>query len=529
MKPSVPRWSTRLFLCGLFLSGCAREDHRADLVFLNGTEPESLDPAIITGQPEGRLAAALFEGLAARDAQARVVPGAAERWEISKDGKRYVFHLRAEARWSNGERLSAHDFVGSWRRALAPATAAEYAYQLFYLENAEAFNAGKITDFSRVGVRALDVRTLEVRLANPTPFFLDLCGFPTLMPVHLPTIERFGDDWIKPGRMVSNGAYTLDEWRINHRIRLRANPHYWDRDRVSLQTVDVLPTSQANTAYNLYHSGVADLILDKGLIPSMLLDVLRRKPDFHISPFLGNLFYRFNVTRKPFNDARVRKAFALAIDKKRIVEKVTRAGEQIADSLVPPGIPGYSPPPGLGRDPEKARQLLAEAGFPDGRGFPAVSLLYNKSEQNEAIATEIQDMLQKQLGIRVQLTQQEWKVYLNSMSSLDYDFCRASWVGDYNDPNTFLDMFVTGGGNNRTGWSHPKYDALIRAAEEEVNPSKRMEIFRQAETILCGEELPIVPLYYYVGIQFYNGAKITGIRPNVLDDHPLKYIKRVAR
>jgi len=516
-----------LLLC-LFLPACHPSERRADLVFLNGTEPESLDPAIFTGQPEGRLAAALFEGLTAHNARAEPVPGVAERWEISDDGKRYTFHLRADARWSNGDIVTAHDFVRSWERTLNHETASEYCYQLFYIRNAEAYNSRKLKDFSQVAVRALDDRTLELELNHPTPFFLDLCGFPTLMPVHMRSLQEHGDDWIKPGRLVSNGAYMLAEWRMNHRIRLRANPHYWDRANVGLAVVDALPVSQASTGYNLYHSGAADLILDKGMVPTLIIHELRQHPDFHKSSFLGNYFYRFNVTRKPFTDVRVRKAFAMAIDKRRLVEKISRAGEQTADALVPHGIPGYTPPKGLGRDPAGARKLLAEAGFPDGKGFPRVSLLYNESEQHQAIATEIQDMLKKGLHVEVELRQQEWKVYLSSMSSLDYDFCRGSWVGDYNDPNTFLDMFVTNGGNNRTGWSNAKYDTLIRAAGQELDPQKRMKIFHEAETILCQDELPILPLYYYVGIQFYDNRKFTGIEPNVLDDHPLKYIRKIG-
>ncbi len=510
----------------LLLASCGPTEPRADFPFLNGTEPETLDPAIITGQPEGRIALALFEGLTARDPAARIVPGVAKRWEISPDGRTYRFHLRADARWSNGDPVTAPDFVRSWERTLDPATASEYAYQLFYIHNAEAFNAGTLRDFARVGVHAPEVRTLEVQLDHPTPFFLDLCAFPTLLPVHGPSVAKYGDDWIKPGRLVSNGAYQLEDWRVNHRVRLRANPYYWDRARVGLRVVDILPTSQANTAFNLYYTGAADLILDKGLVPAVLLRELRQRPDFHASPFLGSYFYRFNVTRKPFHDPRVRKAFALAVDKQRLVDKVTRGGERIADSLVPPGIPGYTSPRGLGFDPAAARRLLAEAGYPGGKGFPRVSLLYNTSEQNEALATEIQDMLASNLGVHVQLLQQEWKVYLNSMSSLDYDFCRASWVGDYNDPNTFLDMFVTGGGNNRTGWSNAAYDALIRAAARELDPKKRMAIFQKAETILCRDELPILPIYDYVGIKLYDPARITGLEANVLDEHPLKYIRK---
>ena len=522
---AVPRWFSLAAAGALLISGCGPATQRADLVVLNGAEPESLDPAIITGQPEGRIVLSLFEGLTARDPEGRVVPGVAERWEVSRDGRRYVFHLRADARWSNGEVVTARDFAASWRRTLAPETASEYAYQLFYVRGAEDFNAGREKNFSRVGVRARDDRTLEVELVNSTPFFLDLCAFPTLMPVNMASVERHGDDWIKPGRLVSNGAFLLEEWRVNHRVRLRANPCYWGRARVALGTVDILPTSQANTAFNLYHAGEADLVLDKGLVPSMLLSAVRGRRDFHSAPFLGTSFYRFNVTRKPFDDVRVRRAFCMAVNKQRLVDKVTRAGETIADSLVPPGLAGYASPKGMGHDPAAARALLAEAGFPGGKGFPVVSLLYNKSEQNEAVATEIQDMLAKDLGVRVELLQQEWKVYLNSMSSLDYDFCRASWVGDYADPNTFMDMFVTGGGNNRTGWSNKAYDGLIRAAASELDPKKRMKIFQQAETILCREEVPILPLHYYVGVQFYNPDRITGFRANVLDEHPLKYLR----
>jgi oligopeptide transport system substrate-binding protein len=494
---------------------------------MNGAEPESVDPAIVTGQPEGRLVLALFEGLVAHNPKAEPVPGVAERWEISPDGRKYTFYLRPNAKWSNGDPVTAADFYESWKRTLTPETTSEYAYQLYYIRNAEDFHSGKLKDFSQVGLQVIDERTLEVNLTSPTPFFLDLCAFTTLMPVPIKIIQKYGDDdWIKPDYIVSNGPYRLKEWRINHRVRLEINPHYWDHANVGLKIIDALPTSQASTAYNMYHSGAADLILDKGLVPGNLLSVLRNRPDFHSSPFLGNYFYRFNVTRKPFNDARVRRAFALAINKKRIVEKITRAGEQIADSLVPPGIPGYVSPPGLGYDPAAARKLLEEAGYPDGKGFPTISLLFNQSELHQPIATEIQAMLKAELGIPVELHQQEWKVYLNSMSSLDFDLARGSWVGDYNDPNTFMDLFVTGGGNNRTGWSNAKYDALIRAAALEVNPERRAKIFQEAETILCKEELPIIPLYYYVGIQFYDSQKITGIEPNVLDNHPLKYIRK---
>ena len=279
-----------------------------------------------------------------------------------------------------------------------------------------------------------------------------------------------------------------------------------------MRTIDVLPSARANTAFNYYVTGLADLMMDKGLAPTPLMGELKKRADFHSAPFLGTYFLRFNVTRKPFNDPRVRKAIALVIDKNLLVEKITKAGEVPAASLVPPGTAGYQPPPGLTRDPDAARALLADAGFPKGENFPRFSYLYKgDSDLDRDLAVEIQGMLARELGIRMELQAQEWKVYLRSMSSLDYDICRSSWVGDYKDANTFLDMFVTGGGNNRTGWSNARYDQDIASAAGEIDREKRFSIFRDAERLLVSEEAPICPLYFYVGIQFYDADKLGGI------------------
>jgi oligopeptide transport system substrate-binding protein len=513
-----------------FLCGCVQKE-KAALVIINGTEPETIDPAIMTGQPEGRLAIALFEGLTANDPKtSAAMPALAERWEVSPDGKTYTFHLR-DCQWSNGDPITAQDFVWSWQRVLKPETASEYAYQLFYLVNAEDYNSGKLKDFSTVGVRALDNHTLVAELHDPTPFFLDLCAFPTLLPVHRASVERWPNDWIKPDKLVCSGPYILEQWRINDKIRLRRNPRYRKAAAVGLDLVDVLPVGSPATALNLYLTGAADIIWDKGLIPAYLLDVLRARPDCHTFGYLGSYFYRFNCTRKPFDNPRVRRALSMAVDRQRIVNRITKGGELPATHLVPPGIPSYQSAEGLNYDPKRAKEELAEAGFPGGKGFPRFSILFNKSGGgaagvNEQIAIEIREMWQNTLGIHSDLVNQEWKVYLNSMSSLDYDVCRASWIGDYNDPNTFMDMFVTGGGNNRTGWSNRRYDDWIRAAGRELDPRKRSEIFRQAELLLCGEESPILPLYFYVGVNFFNPDKWDGIYPNVLDVHPIHTIRK---
>lgn len=515
-------------LASVMLPGCGRAPDRAELVLINGAEPELFDPPLITAQATSRIAYALFEGLTSFDSKGVPQPGVAERWEISPDGLRYIFHLRKDARWSNGDPVTAEDFLYSWRRTLLPETASEYSYQLHYIRGAKAFGEGKTTDFSTVGVRAPAMHTVEITLENPTPFFLDLCAFATLLPVHRATVEKHSDWASKPAHFTGNGAFLLREWRPFDRVRLAKNPRYWNAAAVALNSVDVIPAPRPHTAFNFYATGLADLMMDKGLAPTPLLGELKKRPDFHAAPFLGNYFLRFNVTRKPFDDPRVRRAFCLVMDKASLVERITRAGERPAMSFVPPGTgAGYEPPPSPERNVAEARRLLAEAGFPEGRDFPVRYYLYRAdSDLDRDIAVELQSTLRRDLGVSIQLAQQENTVYLNSQSKLDYDISRSTWVGDYNDPNTFLDMFVSDGGNNRTGWKNQRYDELIAAAGREVDGKKRYDFFREAERILITEDPPICPLYYYVGIQFYDPEKLGGIEPNLLDEHPIKAIYR---
>ena len=506
---------------------------RADLVYINGAEPELLDPALSTAQATGRVLYAMMEGLTAYDSHGKAQPAVAERWDISPDGRLYTFYLRNNSTWSNGDRVTARDFVYSWRRALLPETASEYSYQLYYIRGARPFNKGELKDFNEVGVKALDDLTLQVELDSPTPFFIDLCAFATLLPVHQATVEKHADWSSNAAHHMGNGAFTLKDWRLFDRVRLVKNPRYWNAEAIKLNSIDILPAQRPNTAFNFYATGVADLMMDKGLAPTDLLNDLKKRSDFHAAPFLGNYFFRFNCKQEAFKDARVRRAFCLAVDKKLLTEKITRAGEIPAWSFVPPGAGAGYQPPDAATSAEKtgtpqlaeARRLLAEAGFPEGRGFPIFYYLYRSdSDLDQNIAVELQAMFKQVLGVNMMLRRQEWTVYLQSQSKLDYDLCRSSWVGDYNDPNTFLDMFVTDGGNNRTGWSRKEYDDLIAEAAREIDPGKRYDIFRKAETILVSQEAPICPLYYYVGIQFYDGEKLGGIEPNILDEHPLKAI-----
>ncbi len=261
----------------VLLGGCGPAAPKADFTFINGAEPESLDPHIVSGQPEIRICEALFEGLTARNGEGEIVPGIAESWEISKDGRTYTFHLR-DAKWSNGDPITSGDFLNSWRRAMDPITASPYADFYSYVENGADYSAGKTADFDQVGVKAPDDRTLVVTLESPTPYFLDICSFSTLAPVHMPTLIKWGRDWIKPGKLVSDGPYVLDGWRINDRISLRKNPNYWNAANVKIGRIDALAITSATTAFNLYHSGLADLIMDKGLVPSYFVDALKASP-----------------------------------------------------------------------------------------------------------------------------------------------------------------------------------------------------------------------------------------------------------
>jgi oligopeptide transport system substrate-binding protein len=293
-----------------------------------------------------------------------------------------------------------------------------------------------------------------------------------------------------------------------------------------MTTVEIKPVQDANTALSYFHTGQCDLMMDKGMVPPSLTQKLKQQPWFHTGPFLGTWFTRINVTRAPFNDARVRQAFALAVDKKRIVEKITQLGEPIANSLTPPGTGNdYQPPKGLGYDVTKARQLLSEAGFPNGKGFPRVEYLYIPLPIERSIAIELQAMWQEALGVTVNLTKQEQKVWLKSMRELDYHLCRSSWVGDYNDPSTFLDLFTQGNGQNRTGYASPAYDQLIQAAASEADISKRNEFFHQAENRLVSEDTAVIPVYFYVGVQFYHAERLKGVQGNLIDDHPFRCMK----
>jgi len=522
-------------LAMILFAGCGKRETRVEfgnreqvLFRGNGTEPAELDPHIVTGVTEHHLIMSLLEGLVTEDpVDLHPVPGVAERWDVSEDGRVYTFHLRKDAKWSNGEPVTAQDFWESYKRILTPTLASEYAYMHFVVVNAEAYNRGEITDFDEVGYKVLDDYTFQITLANSTPYFLSLMNHSSWFPVHLPTVRKYGEPykrgnkWTRPGHYVGNGSFVLDQWKVNAVVTVKKSPTYWDRDRVRLNEIRFYPIESADTEERAFRSGQLHVT---ETIPLSKIQVYKTKqPEMlRIDPYLGVYFYRINVTKSPLNDKRVRQALAAGIDRVAIVENVARGGQLPAYNMTPPDTAGYTARAKVSENIAAARKLLAEAGYPGGRGFPKVELLFNTLETHRALAEAIQQMWKENLGIEVQLVNQEWKVYLDSQHTLNYQICRAAWIADYVDPNSFLDMFLTGGGNNDTGWSSAEYDRLIGDASRESEPAKRMEIFQRAEAILM-EEVPIIPIYFYTRVNLRR-PELKGWHPNILDNHPYKYV-----
>jgi oligopeptide transport system substrate-binding protein len=526
--------------CLWALSGGGNRKERADagvvdqvLHLANGTEPEDIDPHITTGVSEHFIQLALIEGLVAEDPKdLHPVPGVAKSWDISEDGTVYTFYLR-DAKWSNSEPITAEDFVLSYKRALAPRLANEYASMLFHAVNAREYYNGEITDFDQVGFKALDDKTLEIRLNYSTPFFLSLLNHHSWYPVHVPTILKYGamDDrrntWSRPGNFVGNGPFVLDEWKINNVLTVRKNTNYWDVDNVRLEQIYFYPIESLDTEERAFRAGqihkTNKLPLSK--IPKYVEEDAKRPPGEKLllnTPYLGTYHYMFNTSLPGLKDPRVRKALNLAIDRESIVKNVTKGGEAPAFSFVPPNCAGYNSIHRLDYNIAEAKRLLAEAGYPNGEGFPEYSILYNTLESHKTIAEAVQDMWKKNLGINCKLENQEWKVYLNSKTEGDFEMVRFGWIGDYVDPNTFLELYTKESGNNNSNWSSDEYDRLLIKAGKENDQTKRYEIMQQAEKILL-EELPIMPIYYYMSTYLVD-PRVKGWHPTILDHHPYKHV-----
>ena len=521
-------------VCCVGLGGCSRGEtpvrsgDREEVLHRGlSVEPADLDPHLVTDTSYYTVLSSLLEGLTAEDpVDLHPVPGVAESWDVAADGVTYTFHLRADARWSNGEPVTSQDFVASWRRILTPGLAAVAARQLYIIRGAEAFNRGS-ADFSTVGVRASDARTLVVILGHPAPWFPSVLSSPAWMPVPMATIAKFGpvaargNPWASPGTWVGNGPFVLVSWNRGEEIVVARSPTYWDAPRMRLREIHFHPFDSLDSEERSFRSGQLHVT---EAIPPGKIDAYRADSPglLRIDPLLGTYFMRLNVRRPGLGDARVRLALALAIDRAALAERVLRGGQEPAYSFTPPGIGAYSPDPVQRRDLVQARRLLGESGHAAGAGLPALKLLYNTSESHREVAEAVQEMWRRDLGIRVELVNQELKSTEEARRAGDYDLLLSSWIADYVDPSAFLEMWRGDSGDNFTGWSSADYDALLSRADVAADAPARNALYGEAERLLLSEA-PIAPLYHYTHV-FLIQPSVHGWNPTLLDHHPYKAV-----
>jgi oligopeptide transport system substrate-binding protein len=491
-------------------------------------DPTDLDPHVATNIPEVDVVSALFEGLVAEDAvDLHPVPGVAASWDVSPDQLTYTFHLRADAKWSDGKPVTAQDFVASWRRVLTPSLGAENAGMLYVIQGAEAFHKGATKDFATVGVKATDAQTLRVMLEHPTLYFLSLLTHPAWFPVPLATITAHGDvytpgnTWTRPGKHVGNGAFKLKAWQPNREVVVEKSPTYWDAAHVRLNAIHFHPIENADVEERAFRAGQLHVTY---VIPFGKIESYRsNSPQFlRTDPYLNTYFFRLNIRQPPLNNERVRRALALSIDRAALVEKILRGGQRPALSITPPGLPGYTPPAGTPSDFAAARALLTEAGFPGGKGLPPLEMLYNTSANHKLVAEVVQEMWRRELGIEVRVINQEFKVVLSERRAGRYQILLSDWVGDYLDATTFLDLWRSDSGNNHTGWTSPEYDSLLFAAARTTDPTARASQLQRAEALMLAAA-PVIPLYFNSHV-FLLQPSVRNWHPTLLDHHPYQHV-----
>jgi oligopeptide transport system substrate-binding protein len=512
-----------LAFIGSLFAGCGNSKNGSDssgksTIKVNvGAEPRTIDPGLNNTVEGAQVICNAFEGLTNLDKNEKPIPGVAEKWDISSDGLTYTFHLRKNAKWSDGKPVTAKDFEYAWKRALDPKTASQYSYQLFYLKNGEAYNKGKAQE-NQVGVTAKDDYTLVATLENPTPYFLSLTSFPTYDPVRKDVVEKNPNSWAtKPETYISNGPYKLVEYKSKDSLNFEKNPNYWDNKHIKIDRIEFKTLENSSSYYAAFKTGELDLI-DKP--PAAETPELLKSGTAKAYPYLAIYYYDINLSpqaksinsdaAKALSDVRVRKALSLAIDRTSITEKVTKSGEIPATSFVPKGTSDSNGKEFTDKeyfsktaDIPQAKKLLAEAGYPGGKGFPQLEILYNTMQGHQNIAQAVQDMWKKNLGINVTLKNVERKVHLAQLQNHQFILGRDGWTADYDDAMTFLDIFTTGNGNNMAGYSNLKYDQLISQAKSEPDKAERASLMHQAEDQLL-TDLPIIPIYYYTEVVCMN-------------------------
>ncbi len=528
-------WMISTPLC-LILASCQNESQvdkatRDGILLLgNANEPKGLDPHIVSGVVEANILRALFEGLITNDPQNDTAAPGGAALEVTPDATATVWtaKLRHDGQWSDGMPVTAMDFAFSYQRILTPELGAKYAEMLYFLKGAEDFNKGKTTDFSTVGVEVLDDETFRLTLRGPTPYFREILKHYTwtAVPRHVVlkhgTIAQRGNPWTRPENLVGNGPYKLKSWRRTDHVEVDRNPHYWNAANVTLNGVRFLPVTNLYTEARMFRDG--QLHLTYSATPEMVDLMKKEHPDqLRQEPYVGTAFYRFNTTRKPLDDIRVRQALSCAINRQALCDNVFR-GYTPAYAMTPP-MGSYDPPHLAAHDPEKARRLLAEAGYPGGKGFPRFKILIASRETAATLAQAVQAMFRDTLGIEVEIENKEWNAYLVAMQQLDYDIASAGWVGDYLDPLTFLEMWTPGNGNNNTGWDSPSYVSLLQQSFREPDPARRFEQLHQAETLLVSEA-PIL-LIAWQARNYLAHSAVQGWHPLLLSNNPYQFLRLV--
>jgi oligopeptide transport system substrate-binding protein len=513
------------------IGSCTLDEATRNKVLLisRGAEPRTLDPQAVQSIDGYHIIMGLIEGLVGCHPtdQSKEVPAMADHWEHNDDYSIWTFHIGEDRKWSNGDPVTAQDFVFSYRRILTPAFGAQYVDLLFAMKGAKDYFKEKIKDFDQVGVKALDDHTLRIELLGPTPYFLSLLQHHAWFPVNPKTILKFGTiskrdtKWTLPENYVGNGPFKLKSWRQNDVIEVVRNPLYWDAATVKLNGINYYLIENQSAQDRAFQAGqlhkTYQLQLDK--VPYYRL----KRPEYlRIDPWQGVYFYRLNVERKPLDNPKVRMALNLTVDREAIVKNITRQNEQPTTSLTPPGMGDYQILKVITYDPDKARQLLAEAGYPGGKGFPKFDILINTSEAHRAVAEAIQQMWKEELNINVGIENQEWKVFLDTQNNMNYDIARFGWIGLFMDPVTFLDIWTTGNGNNNTHWSDPEYDELIRQAARTGDAKARLDFLHQAEELFLSNP-PVVLIYWYTR-GYLLQPSVKNWNPLALDNHNYKFI-----
>jgi len=491
-----------------------------------GTEPPSLDWSLATDHVSFNVISNLMVGLTEFDKNLKPAPVIASSLEFLDGGRKIVFHLRGDVEWTDGKKVRAQDFEYSWKRLLNPKTASQYAYILFDIVNAQEYAEGKIKDASAVGVQAQDDQTLVVTLRHPASYFLAITTFEVTYPQRQDVIEKFDNRWTEPGNIVTNGPFRLTAWKHENEIELRANPNYF-RGKPAVDRITMFMINEKTSAVTMYEQGNLDFMDESHSIPTLDKPRLSKLPGYKLVPQLRGEYYGFAVDRKPFDNPKLRKAFSLAIDRD-VFPKILQGGKTPATSWIPPGMLSHNPKIGLAFNPDQARRILSEAGYPDGKGLPPIVLGYNTQDDHKLVAEAVQSMWQKHLNLVVKIENQEWKVYLKKLQNDPFPVHRAGWGADYPDPDNFMKLFTSNSGNNHGRWKNGKFDQMLEQAARESDPVKRTQIYDEAQKILTETDAAIAPLFWKSEATMLS-PKFTGLEYNSMARMDLRNVRPAGK